>query len=274
MKFGLLKVFLRLSRTAFISWSVGVAMLVTMVAALYPSIRDVEALKDYMEALPDALLVAVGQSGIATEDLFPGGRYDFRAFISVEYLSWLPLMLSLYAVFYCGGLVAREVERGTSDMLLSHPLARWQFVLTKFTAFSLVVFGVVFVSWLVIVVAVLLVGAEANILYLGLAHFVAMLVVLSIGSYCVLLSCIFLNPGKALAASGGITFGLYFMNILAALSNSIEFLQKLSPFYYYEALPILYSGTVNLAGIGVFVTMMVSGLLVAMWVFQRKDLLN
>jgi ABC-2 type transport system permease protein len=274
MRLGLLKVFLRLSRTAFISWSIGVTALVAMLTAVYPSIRDIEALKDYMEALPDAFLVAAGQSGISTEELFLGGRYDFRAFVSVEYLSWFPVILAVYAVFYCGGLVAREVERGTLDMLLSHPLARWQFVLTKFTSFFLVVFGVASVSWLATVVAVPLVGAEANILYLGLAHLVAMLVVLSIGSYCVLLSCVFLNPGKALAASGGITLGLYFMNILAALSNSIGFLQKLSPFYYYESLPILYSGTVNWAGLVILVTMTVGGLALAMWLFQRKDLLN
>ena len=274
MNLALLRTGLRLSRTAFISWALGLGLLVVFVVALYPSVRDVGGLQEYLESLPESFQVMLGSTGFDSELLFPDGVYDFRAYLNDQYLILLPVMVGVYAVFYCGGLVSREVERGTLDMLLSHPLARWQFVATKFATFALLVSGIALVSWALVVALMPLVDATGSIAYVGLAHIVAVLLVLAIGGYCTLFSCRILEPGKALAASGIVTVALYFLNILAPLADSISWLQKASPFYYFNALELLYFGRVDWVGIGVYVGMLVGGLLASLLVFERRDILK
>ena len=274
MHWPLFLTWLRLSRTAFLSWSFGVVVLLGMIVSIYPSIKEVAGLQEYLQAMPEVIINLGGAGDIPMEESFPGGFYDFRAFVSMEYLSWFPVMIGVYAVFYCGGLMAREVERGTADLLLSYPISRRQIVLTKFSVFAAMTTSISCISWAVLAISMPLIGAQGSLLYLGLAHLTGLLVILAIASYSTLFSCLLLEPSKALAASGGVTLGLYFINILAPMSVSLEFLQKVSPFHYFQAMPILYHGDVDLVGLGILILIIASGLLASVWVFDRRDILK
>jgi len=267
--------YLRLARTGFVAWAIAIALYAVLIVYLYSSMGDAFPFLEYMEAMPEAMKAAIGISGKeALEMAFPGGVYDFRAWMNTEYMSWWPLLVGVYGVVYCGGLVSREVERGTLDLLLSQPLRRTTFLLSKFSAFATLVVGIGLASFTVLAVGSLGIDVEIDYWYLALAHVVAVLFVLAIAAYSTLASCLLLDPGKSMAVSGVVTAFIYFLYILAPSLKAATWLQKGSLFYYYEPLYTLYRGTVNLAGIGVYLGVLLASLLLSVVVFQRKDILR
>lgn len=269
--------YLRLARTGLAGWAIAIGLYAVLIVYLYPSVgvSAGRAIQQYMEAMPEAVKVAIGVTEEESlEMLFPGGVYDFRAWMNTEYMSWWPLLVGVYAVVYCGGLVSREVERGTLDLLLSQPLRRTTFLLSKFGAFATLVIGIGLVSFVVLAVGSLGIEAELGYWHLALAHVVAVLFVLAIAAYSTLASCLLLDPGRSLAVSGVVTALIYFLYILAPSIEAATWLQKGSLFYYFEPLQTLFRGTVNWAGIGVYLGVMLGALLLSVVVFQRKDIVR
>ncbi|GAG38071.1 unnamed protein product, partial [marine sediment metagenome] len=121
MNASLLWANLRFHRMTALLWVLGAAGLGFLIGALYRSMADVD-LSGYIEAMPPALIAAVGLD--PDNPLGPGGRFRVEDWLSMEYLSWWPIIGAVYGVVYGAGSVAREAEAGTLDLILSHPLPR------------------------------------------------------------------------------------------------------------------------------------------------------
>ena len=128
---------LTLARVGVISWSVVLVLWALLVVWIYPSLEDTGVnFEDYLNAMPEQLRASMGIAGEAEAALmFNAGAFTYLGFLNVEYISWLPLLLGIYAVVYCGGLISKEVERGTLDVVLSQPVERTTFLLSKLAGF-------------------------------------------------------------------------------------------------------------------------------------------
>ena len=266
---------LRLSMTGSVAWTIGIVLYVLLVVYLYPSMRDALPYEQFLQAMPEAFkeAIGVGEQG-RIEMFFPGGVVEFRAWLNTEYMTWLPLLLGIYGIVYCGGLVSREVERGTLDLVLSQPVSRTTFLVTKFAGFATIVVGIAAVSYTVLSIGSLGIDVTLDYRHLALAHVVAVLFVLAMAAYSTLASCLWLEPGRSQAVSGIVTALIFFLNMLAPSIKSVSWLQKGSLFYYYDPLTAVFVGHVNWAGIGVFLGVMLGCLVLAMIVFQRKDIVR
>ena len=160
------------------------------------------------------------------------------------------------------------------DLVLSQPLKRTTFLLSKYVAFATMVVIISAVSYVILSVGSLGIDVEFSYWYLALTHIVGVLFILAIAAYSTLASCLLLEPGKSLAAAGIVTALIFFLNMLAPSIKAATWLQKGSLFYYFNPLSMLYSGDVNWAGIGVYLGVMLGALLLAMVVFQRKDIVR
>jgi ABC-2 type transport system permease protein len=268
---------LRLARIGLAGWAIGIALYALLLTYLYPSVSASAGrlIQQYIESMPEQLKAAIGVAGKGTVEMFfTDGTYDFRAWVNTEYLTWLPLLLGIYAVIYCGGLVSREVERGTMDMLLSQPLRRSSFLLSKFSAFATLVAGVILVSYATLSLGSLGIDVELDYRYLALAHVVALLFALAIAGYSTLASCLLLEPGKSVAVPGLVTALIFFLNMLAPSIESATWLQKGSLFYYFDPFAMMFRGEVSWAGVGVYLGVMLGSLILAIVVFQRKDIVR
>ena len=128
---------LTLARVGAVSWSVVLVLWALLVVWIYPSLEDTGVnFEDYLNAMPEQLRASMGIAGEAEAALmFNAGAFTYLGFLNVEYISWLPLLLGIYAVVYCGGLISKEVERGTLDVVLSQPVERTTFLLSKLAGF-------------------------------------------------------------------------------------------------------------------------------------------
>ena len=261
---------LKLSRAAFITWALILLAYALLVTLLYDSVKDVFELQDYLSIIPEGMRGAVGVGDI--EASFLDGVMDIRVFVNTEYLNWLPLMFAIYAVFYCGGLMSREAERGTLDLLLSQPLARYKLVITKSGTFISMVLGLSVVSWIGVALGLLTVDASINLGRLALAHIIVIPVILAVSGYSTLASCLFLDPRRSLAVAGAITAAMFLLNFIGPSLGSFQWLQNLSLFHHVDILQALLGGTINWTGLAINIIVAAVTFGAALVVFERRDL--
>jgi len=271
MSLALARAYLKFARGGLLAWGLGLFAYALLVLLLYPTMREVPGFQSYWEALPQAFKEAIGATELGA--IFgPTGVISLEGFLGTEFLAWWPMMLAVYAVLFLGGGVAREAERGTLELLLSHPLHRYQVVNSKFAVF-LVALGVLAgVSYIGVVVGLLAISEALNQRGLLLALLQGGLILAAVGSYSTLFSCWFLDPRRALTAAGLLTAGLYALNLIAPALGSFQWLQKLSLFYYFQAPAILQGTALNLAGAGISLAVTVACLMASWLVFQRRDI--
>lgn len=266
---------LRMSRISVMAWGVILGLWGLLVVSIYPSISHGmgDGMEGYIEAMPQGMKAAFGLGG--PEDLhliFDGGSFTLPGYLNVEYLAWLPLVLGIYSVVYCGGLISKEYERGTLDTLLSQPLSRNTFLLTKFLVFATQMSIILIASLLTIGGATYLTGEAVDNSNLLLVHVVALFATLSIAGYSTLASCIFLDSGRSLALAGFITAFGYFLNILGGSIQEVSALKFFSIFYYYDSLEIIGKGTIDGAGILLYSSILAGSIGSSLVLFSRKDL--
>ena len=267
---------LTLAKVGVVAWSVVLVLWALLVVWIYPSLGDTGVnFEDYLDAMPEQLRAAMGIAGPEeTALVFQAGAFTYEGYVHIEYISWLPLLLGIYAVVYCGGLVSKEVERGTLDVVLSQPVERTTFLLSKLAGFLTLALAATGSSTIAVLLGALTIGEDANVTNVVAVHVVSFLLVAAIAGYSTLASCISLDPGRSLAVAGVLTAVSYFANVLGSAVEAVGFLKYVSLFYYYDSLQVLAEGAVNWGGIAVYVGVFAVTTAAAILVFRRKDLVR
>ncbi len=275
MSWALYRNVLTLARVGALSWAATLALWALLVIWIFPTIDQSFSFEEYVNAMPEQLQAAIGVSDpqdMAT--VFQEGGFTLAGYMNTEYLSWMPLLLGVYAVVYCGGLVSKEAERGTLDVLLSQPLQRSAFLVSKFAGFATLAFGATLLSYFSIVIGAAFIEGKVDATNLAAIHGVGLLLVLAIAGYSTLASCLFLDPGKSLAVAGLLTALSYFANIVGVGIAGMGWLQYISLFHYYDSLQVVAVGNVNWTGVAVYAAVLVSTLVASLAIFRRKDLVR
>lgn len=267
---------LTLARIGVVAWSVVMAFWALFVVWIYPSVSNTGVnFEEYLNAMPEQLRAAIGVAAPEeTALVFEAGAFTFVGYLNIEYLSWFPLLLGIYAVVYCGGLVSKEIERGTLDVVLSQPVARATFLLSKFAGFMTLALAVTLTSTAAVLFGALTIDDDVSAANLLAVHAVSYLLVAAIAGYSTLVSCVWLDPGRSLAAAGIITAVSYFANLLGSAIPDLSWLKYGSLFYYADSLQVLAQGRVNWIGVTVYVAVCAVTLAVSIAVLRRRDLVR
>ncbi len=275
MSWALYRNVLKLGRIGALSWGATIFLWTSLVIWIFPTIDKTLSFEDYVNAMPEQVRAAIGVS--TPEDMalvFQDGGFTLSGYVNTEYLSWMPLLLGVYAVVYCGGLVSKEAERGTLDALLSQPLQRSTFLVSKFAGFATLAAGITTLSFLTIAMGAMFIDGEVDSTNLAAIHAVGLLLVLTIAGYSTLASCVFLEPGKSLAVAGLITALSYFANIVGVGIAGLSWLKNLSLFHYYDSLQVIAAGNINWTGVVVYVAVLTATLTASWAIFRRNDLVR
>lgn len=213
---------LRDQRRALVGWSVGVIALVAVMAALYPSVRAMPDLEQFLASYPEAMRELFNIEAITTG---PG-------YLNAElYSIMLPALFIVFAVGRGARLLAGDEEAGTLEPLIVTPVPRTRLLLDKAAALAVAVLalgGVVFVATIVSSVAFDMgvgaadsaVGALAVVL-LGLEHgWLALAVGAASG-----------RRTLAIAVASTVAVAGYVLYVLGELVTSVEPWQPISPFH-------------------------------------------
>ncbi len=252
---------LRDQRWALLGWGSGVLLLVVAISAVWPTMRDMPNLDEFLANYPETLRDLFNLEAVTTA----GGFMNAELFTLM-----LPLLFIVFGISRGARMVAGEEESGTLEVLLLTPVSPVRLVLHKAAALTVAVLAlglVVFVSlWactgifaMTIPVADIAVGSVAMVL-LGLEFG---LLALSVGAATG-------RRAAALGVAGTAAAAAYLLYVLGLLVQDLEPWRPLSPFH--QALADGPLGADLPVSAGWLVVATVVFVVAALPVFDRRDI--
>ncbi|MHB0914127.1 MAG: ABC transporter permease subunit [Thermoleophilia bacterium] len=219
-------------------YAAGVAAYSIMILAIWPSMSsNLETLEQLWANYPEAIRSMFGGNiSIAT----------FDGFLTLEYFSliWVIIVFA-FSISVATASVAGEIEKGTMELLLSQPISRRSIIMTRMS-FHLIGLLIIIAATMAPIVAIApLIDAEIDRTGLLALSFSSLLFYLALGSLAFLLSSVLSDRGRAVFICVGILIASYAIDILSAFNDTIERVNFLSLFNYYD--PYRYLHDVSFA---------------------------
>lgn len=217
---------LRNSLGGILGWGIGLALLGLLIVPMYDSFAgEGEAFEEMMDMFPSEVMAFFGDLGAMTT---PEG------WLSIEFFSYMPIILGIYAVQAGTGLVAKDEEEGTLDLIIAHPVGRAGLFVGRTLAFLSAIAAVLLIAWLGIFLpmswsSMSLTAVEVARPFLSL--YVEMVLFGSLG---LLLSMVLPSRRWASMVSGLLLVASFFITGLSQLNDDLESVAWLSPLKYYQ----------------------------------------
>ena len=247
----------RLRIRATLLTALGMAAVILMVGALFPTVGDSIGQLDVPEGVAELL-------GGADYGTIAGWM---RSEIGAVYG---PLVIGATAITAAGSTAGDE-ESGILATVLAHPLGRSRLIVEKAGAVALHVLIIALGTWVGLVAGVAVAGGG-----ISLGHQAALAVHLAFFGFAtgaLALALAALSGRKAVAAGGAGAFAVvgFLINGLAPLVDGVTWLKFISPFYYYSGHDPLGNG-IDLADLAVLGAATAALTLVAALGFRHRDL--
>lgn len=247
-------------RGQIIGFSLTTFLLALLVLWLYPPYRDAFASLD----LPPVLRKVMGEEA-------PVG--SFEQFLAQEFFTWVPIVLIVYAIISATGTLAGEEGAGTLDILIAQPVKRHRVVLEKAAGLTLGLTVATLASLPGFLIGAGIAGLGARLGDIFPAVINMLPLVFLFLAFSLWASAALPTRGAAAAVTIGVVVGMYFFNVIGAAVQDVDFLRRLSPFYWADAAHVLMHGFDWARAGGLF---SIAGLflLLALWSFGRREVVS
>ena len=243
-------------------WTGSIAFLMVICIILFPE------MKGQMEDVSD-VFASMGSFTAA----FGMDRLSFgtlTGFYAIECGDILGLGGAFYAALTGITALAKEEKEHTAEFLLTHPITRTGIVSAKLASVLLQISVMNALILAISLVSILFIDEEIPWKELLLFHLAYYLLQIEIGGICFGVSA-FLRRG-GLGIGLGLACLLYFLNLIANISESAEFLKYITPFGYADGADIVTEEALNGPMVAVGMCMAVIGIGAAYWKYNRKDI--
>jgi len=253
---------LRRLRGQILGWGIALALMGVLVLSIYDSIAaEQEQFQELLEIYPSEITAFVGDiTNMATPE----------GWVSIEFFSYMPLILGIFAVLTGSGLLVSDEENGRLDLILAYPVSRTALFMGRLLAFVTAAVAILVITWLGFIVSMNWSSIDIGWgrMWLPLLSLLAEL--LLFGTISLLLSM--LLPSRRLAATtaGLLLVASFFITGLAKLNEDLEPVAKLSPLNYYQAQEA-FEGLNGVWLAGLLAAAVLFAVL-AWWCFQRRDI--
>jgi len=259
---------LRQRRTAILWWAMGSVLLAISILALYPSIRDqAHQLNQVLNQLPQGLreLKTGGASSVDVAD--PVAFLNSQLFYAT-----LPILWIILAITRGAGILGKDEQNHTLELLLARPISRGHLLLAKTLAFVMEFVIIGTVTALAVITT-----APLFALHVGTGHLIMATIYTAAFSLSFGLIAFALQAASSLTRRGALTvavlisFGGYLIASLSGLTHWLQNPAKLAPYHYFSPEKILHGNyptglNVYLLGVLLFAT------LVSYFGFRRRDI--
>lgn len=250
-------------RGQILGWGISLALLAVMMVQFYGSIvAEREQFEQLLDSYPKEMLAFFG---------------DFDSFVTpsgylgIEFFSYMPLILGIFAILVGSGLLAADEESGRLDLIMAHPISRSAFYWGRVLAFTVATLAILAITWLG------LAGpsrwtelSEVSVIELAQPFLSIFGELMFFGTLALLLSLFLPSRRMAAMTAGILLVGNFFLIGLANINTDLEPAAKLTPLYYYQGGDGLESLNIMWV-IGLLVVAVVFALL-AWWRFERRDI--
>lgn len=253
---------LRQGKASFLIWTASIGFLLVICVFLFPE------MKGQMEGVSDVF----ASMGSFTQ-AFGMDRLNFGTLIGF-YAVECGNILGLGGAFYgslCGAaILSKEEKDKTAEFLLTHPVSRKRILTEKLIAVLLQITAMNLILYALAVGSVAAIGEEIPWKEIHLLHLAYYLLQIELAGICFGLSA-FLPRGSA-GAGLGIAAMLYFLNLIANISDSAGFLKYITPFGYCEGADIVSNGTLDARMASLGAAIGIGGIIIAYVKYTKKDI--
>ncbi|MGI9538601.1 MAG: ABC transporter permease subunit, partial [Miltoncostaeaceae bacterium] len=221
------------ARGRIVALTVGFALFELVVALSYASV-DQNAVRQLVDSLPPALVALAGSADVAS----PGG------YLGSAYVHPVALTVQGALVVSMASALARDLDSGQAELILSRPLPVWAWVFAQWSALAVGLAAVAAGGFLGGLAGISTVDALSGVEVGSLAAVSAggYLVFLAFGGIALLVATLAPSGGRAVGWAAGIVLVSYALDYLADIWTIAEPLGPLSPFHYYDPGVILTEG--------------------------------
>lgn len=246
-----------------LGWGIGLAALGYLLFNIYDRffLQNVD-LQQIMGAFPEEVFAFFGDA----DNIF-----DLEGYLTLEFFSYVPIILGIMAVSSAGSLIAKGEEEGTLEVILAQPVSRTAVFWSKLAALLVSLGLILAITW----------GGFAlgyantssfDVSYLSLVNpFISLFAILLVFlSLALMLSMILPSSGAAGLVAGFLLVASYFITSLARIDSNLEGVNRFSPMQYYQS-----GGAISgLDWNNLIILFAISAVFIAIaWVlFERRDL--
>jgi ABC-2 type transport system permease protein len=255
---------LRDQRKSLLYWGIGLIAMAVIMAFVYPTIKNMPSINQYLNELPESM-----------KEMFGPGIIDYGSptgYFGTELFSFMvPLLLLVFGIGFGANAIAGDEEKGTLGFLLTNPVPRWRVVVDKFGVLIISMILLGFFFWAGLVISVIGIGIDISVVKLAEATIGALLLALVFASLAFVVGCIKGNRGMSMGIASGLAVLTYLLNTLGGLVTWLKDFRFLSPFYHYMEPNTLANG-ISPVHILVLLGLVAVFFAVSIPAFNRRDI--
>lgn len=253
---------LKQGRISFLIWTASIGFLILVCICMFPE----------MEGQMDGVNEMFASMGSFTA-AFGMDRLNFGTligFYAIECGNILGLGGAFFASLCAAGILSKEERDKTAEFLLTHPVSRIRIITEKLIAIQIQIFVMNLIIYVLAIASIAGVGEEIPWKEISLLHLAHYLMQVELSGICFGISS-FLRKGSV-GVGLGIAAMMYFLNLIANITESAEFLKYITPFGYCEGADIIGNGSLDAGMLAVGIALGAAGIVAAYAKYAKKDI--
>jgi ABC-2 type transport system permease protein len=255
---------LRANLKSLLIWSAIVLLLIMIAVAKFSAFAGDPKMLAMLDSIPEPMLDALNMRAFNLTTL--------SGFYGVMFI-YFGLMGAIAAAMWGSDIISKEERDKTVEFSLVLPVSRSRVVTAKALAALVNCIAFVLITWAVSLVAVRSYNPDQaffDFLALEMQAMLAIeLVFLAIG---LLLGCAMKQYKLSGSTAVAIILVTYFMSIITAMQEDLEFLKYFTPFKYFDAGELFRSGAMNSTYLLLSAAIIVVCVAAAYWIYNKRDL--
>ncbi len=253
---------LRRGRNTFWIWTAAIAGFMMLCLFLFPEMeKEMTSISDAFASM-GTFTAAFGMDKLNFGELM--------GFYGIECGNILGIGGAFFAALLGIAVLAKEEGEHTADFLLTHPVSRMRVSGEKLAAVMAQLIAMNVILFFCVVGSIYAIGETPSWRELALLHTAYLLLQVEIAALCFGISAFLKRGGMGLGL--GIAAALYFLNLVANITDSAAFLKNITPFGYAEAADILTQSTLDCSRLAIGGAITVTALAVGLLHYRRKDI--
>lgn len=242
--------------------SLSIGLLIAMCVLMYPDMKSqMESVNDMFSSM-GSFTQAFGMDQLNFGTLL--------GFYAVEGGNILGIGGAFFAAITAIAVLMKEEKDRTAEFLMTHPVSRTRVITEKLISVFTIILVLNVIVFICSACSVLAIKEEVDWTPIILLHLAYLLMQFEIAGICFGISAFLRKNGLGIGI--GIACLMYFLNIVANISEDAKFLKYITPFGYTEGSDIINDAALKTEYLIPGMIIMVIGIIFAYIHYTRKDL--
>lgn len=249
-------------RKAFFIWTGVIAFMLMVCIIIFPE------MKSQMQEMND-LFASMGSFTAA----FGMDKLNFgtlTGYYAIECGNVLGLAGAFFASLTAIEIISKEERIGTAEFLLTHPQSRTRIITEKLLSLITRVIAMNVLIFVIVIVSMLAIGESIPWSEMLLLHTAYLILQLELAFVCFGISAFIRKGGLAIGI--GIAALMYLLNIIASITDSVEFLSYITPYGYCDGATIVSEGSLDAVKILIGLAISLFCVAAAYATYPKKDI--